>query len=160
MSLAKFFVERWESEVPAFGKVLRAIPVDRLSWRPHERSTTAGDLAWQLAEEQRMLADLLDMGRIDMDQRPRPKSVAEIVEAWDRATDELRPRLAKLDDSLMPRAAEMFVGGQSAWKDSISNILWGFLFDMVHHRGQLSSYIRPMGGRVPAIYGPSGDDQG
>ena len=47
-----------------------------------------------------------------------------------------------------------------AWEDTVQNMLWGFLFDMVHHRGQLSSYLRPMGGKVPAIYGPSGDEQG
>jgi uncharacterized damage-inducible protein DinB len=39
-------------------------------------------------------------------------------------------------------------------------MLWGLLFDAVHHRGQLSAYIRPMGGKVPSIYGPSGDDAG
>ena len=40
----------------------------------------------------------------------------------------------------------------------ISGFLWMFFFDAIHHRGQLSTYIRPMGGKVPSIYGPSGDD--
>lgn len=45
------------------------------------------------------------------------------------------------------------------WTDKKKNMLWGFLFDMVHHRGQLSAYIRPMGGKVPSIYGPSADSE-
>ena len=52
------------------------------------------------------------------------------------------------------------IGGRSTWTDTIGNMLWGFLFDMVHHRGQISTYLRPMGAKVPAIYGPSADDTG
>ena len=50
--------------------------------------------------------------------------------------------------------------GSPAWEDTISQMFWGFLFDAVHHRGQLSTYLRPMGGKVPSIYGPSADDTG
>ncbi len=50
--------------------------------------------------------------------------------------------------------------GKVLWTDTLENMVWGFLFDMVHHRGQLTAYIRPMGGKVPAIYGPSADDMG
>jgi uncharacterized damage-inducible protein DinB len=46
------------------------------------------------------------------------------------------------------------------WEDTIENFVWGFLFDAIHHRGQISTYLRPMGGKVPSIYGPSADDAG
>jgi uncharacterized damage-inducible protein DinB len=52
------------------------------------------------------------------------------------------------------------MNGQSVWETTLGDMLFGFLFDAVHHRGQLSSYLRPMGGKVPSIYGPSGDDPG
>ena len=45
-------------------------------------------------------------------------------------------------------------------KDTVGGLLWIALFDAVHHRGQLTTYIRPMGGKVPSVYGPSGDDPG
>ena len=45
-------------------------------------------------------------------------------------------------------------------KDTVGGLLWIALFDVVHHRGQLSTYIRPMGGKVPSIYGPSADEDG
>ena len=52
------------------------------------------------------------------------------------------------------------MGPGAEWSDTLENMFWGYLFDMVHHRGQLSAYLRPMGGKVPSIYGPSADDSG
>ena len=156
----KFWVQRWESELAAFGKVLRAIPEGQLDYKPHERSTSAGALAWQLAEEQGQLADLLDKGTIVLEMTPHPKTAAEIVAAWDAATEKVRARLAAVDAEKWASPADFVMGGQSVWKDTVGGMFWGYLFDMVHHRGQLSSYLRPMGGKVPAIYGPSADDPG
>lgn len=155
-----FFIERWEDELPRFAKVIAAMPDGQLGYKPHERSTGAGALAWQIVEEQRALSDLLDTGEIHWETRPAPASVDEISKAWEENSAALRPRLAALDAAKCAGPADFLVGGHSAWKDTISNMLWGFLFDMVHHRGQLSSYLRPMGGKVPAIYGPSADDAG
>ena len=159
MNVPEFFVQRWEAEQPAFAKVIRALPAN-LGYRPHERSTSAGDLAWQLAEEQRLLNDLLETGEMKWDQRPAPKTTKEIADAWDRETEKLRKRLHGLDDKRCASPAKFSMGGSEPWTDNVGNMLWGFLFDMVHHRGQLAAYIRPMGGKVPAIYGPSADDNG
>ena len=160
MSTREFFVKRWEAELPAFGKVLRAVPEKALAYRPHERSTAAGALAWQLADEQAQLCDLLDKGKVSFSDRPKqPASIADIVAAWDRATEDLRRKLGKATDSKWSEPAKIEFGG-SEWSDSMENMFWGYLFDMVHHRGQLSAYLRPMGGKVPAIYGPSADDSG
>ena len=60
MTNGEFFLERWEMEQNAFRKVLAALPPDKLDYRPHERSTSAGGLAWQLATEQGDLVDLLE----------------------------------------------------------------------------------------------------
>jgi uncharacterized damage-inducible protein DinB len=46
------------------------------------------------------------------------------------------------------------------WETSLGDMLFGILFDAIHHRGQLSTYLRPMGAKVPSIYGPSADDPG
>lgn len=160
MTNADFFAERWEHEQKAFRRVLQAIPEGQLGYRPHERSTSAGDLAWQLANEQHDLKTLLDENRAVYVPSKHPETVAEIVAAWDRATDEVRAALAKRDDAKWNEDGKFMVGDEVVWPDTLRNLLWGFLFDMVHHRGQLSTYLRPMGGKVPAIYGPSGDEQG
>ncbi|HKR65088.1 MAG TPA: DinB family protein [Thermoanaerobaculia bacterium] len=157
MNMPDFFREKWEGEQPAFGRVLRALPADQLSYRPHERSNTAAGIAWQLVEEQRSLADVIEKGSIQWEMRPMPDSLDGIVAGWDAATEKLRAQLASVDDAKWSGNASMSMGGDAAWTDTVGNMLWGFLLDMIHHRGQLSAYIRPMGGKVPSIYGPSAD---
>ncbi len=159
MSTREFFIQRWEAELPAFRRVLEALPDDQLAYKPHERSTGAGALAWQLAEEQGNLSDLLDSGEIHFEIKAHP-SKKEIVAAWDKACDKLRSKLKAADDKKWSGAAKFFMGGNAVWTDTVEGMCWGYLFDMIHHRGQLSTYIRPMGGKVPAIYGPSADDMG
>lgn len=160
MNMPEFFIKKWEAELPAFGRVLRALPADQLAYRPHERSNSAGGIAWQIAEEQRSLGDILEKGTVAWETRDQPKTLDEIVAAWDSATDNMRTRLASVDESKWDSEAKMTMGGDAAWTDTLGNMLWGFLLDMIHHRGQLSAYIRPMGGKVPSIYGPSADDAG
>lgn len=69
-------------------------------------------------------------------------------------------REAKLDDTTWETKARFLVDGNVAWEASLGDMLFGFLFDAIHHRGQLSTYLRPMGAKVPSIYGPSADDPG
>ncbi len=159
MSTREFFIKRWEEELAAFGKVLRAVPHDQLSYKPHEKCTAAGALAWQLADEQKQMSDMIDSGEAKIEITPHPKK-DDIVAAWDKATAELKKRLEKVDEKKWTSPAKLVMNGKAIWTDTVENMLWGYLFDMVHHRGQLSAYLRPMGGKVPSIYGPSADDMG
>ncbi len=162
MNVREFFVKCWKREEPKFGKVLRALPPDRLSYRPHERSASAGELAFQLAEEQRVLNEMLDTGEVhwEMERRPHPATMEEIIAAWDVHTEALRKRIEALDDAKWNGKVTFFLDGKPAGSATAEEYLWGFLHDMIHHRGQLTVYIRPMGGKVPGIYGPSADDMG
>lgn len=159
MTVREFFIKSWTTEEPKFGKVLRALP-DQLSYRPHERSPSAGELAWQLAEEQRVLNEMLDTGAVrwEMKRSPHPATLAEIVDAWDDQTATLRPKIEGLDEAKWASAVTFFIDGTEGGRGTVEDYLWGFLHDMIHHRGQLTVYIRPMGGKVPGIYGPSGDE--
>jgi uncharacterized damage-inducible protein DinB len=159
MTNADFFAQRWESEQGAFRKVLAALPAEKLDYKPHERNTSAGDLAWQLAVEQRGMADILKTNQTAWDGSGRPATLDAILEAWDRATGDLRETLKSIDESRWDQDAQFLMNGAPVWTAKQKDMLWGFLFDMVHHRGQLSSYIRPMGGKVPSIYGPSADSE-
>jgi len=160
MSTRDFFIKRWEQELAAFGKVLRAVPDTGFAYRPHERSTAAGALAWQIADEQAQLSDLLQSGSVSFADRPKgPAKVADIVAVWDRATEDLRKRLQSTSDQKWNEKATLKFG-DNEWSDTMENMFWGYLLDMIHHRGQLSAYLRPMGVKVPAIYGPSADDSG
>jgi uncharacterized damage-inducible protein DinB len=156
----EFFAECWNNEHPVFLKVLRALPHEQLDYKPHEKNTAAGELAWQLAEEQRGLATLIDTGVIDWEQKPRPGTLDEIVSSYEAAGDALKSRLSGITEEKWNSPGDFRMGGQSVWAGKIKDLAWGFLFDTIHHRGQLSAYIRPMGGKVPSIYGPSADDAG
>ncbi|OLD16065.1 MAG: hypothetical protein AUI91_15035 [Acidobacteria bacterium 13_1_40CM_3_56_11] len=81
-----------------------------------------------------------------------------MIAAYQEQHHALAERLNHLVDATWNRPAWLIRGEQEIiLRDSIGGLLWIALFDAVHHRGQLSTYIRPMGGKVPSIYGPSGD---
>ncbi len=155
---SEFFASRWRAERPVFVKVFRALPADKLDYRPHERSNPAGNLVWLLAREQRALTDLIDTGDIHWAEAPRPGTLDEMIAAFEKNADGLAQRLESLTDDRWNAPGRFLVGGQPVISARVQDIAWFFLFDGIHHRGQLSSYIRPMGGKVPAIYGPSGDE--
>jgi uncharacterized damage-inducible protein DinB len=158
MTNREFCIARRESELPAFLRVLRALPEDRLDYRPDPKSKNAAQLASVLIEEEAALAVMIETGRIDW-QRHEPKTkVADIVAAYEKNHRAVTERLEKLGDADWNRPAAFIVPNMPPWEQPLSEFMWLFLFDAVHHRGQLSTYLRPMGGKVPSIYGPSADD--
>ena len=158
MNNREFYIQRWESEQPGFMKVLKALPEGKHDYRPHEKCTPAGALAWQLADEQRQLIELLDTGAVHMNPTDPPNKMSDIAAAFESATNQVREKLKKTTEETWNKKADFIVGGKAVWSDTVGNLFWGYLFDMVHHRGQLTAYMRPMGGKVPSIYGPSADE--
>jgi uncharacterized damage-inducible protein DinB len=155
----EYYRECFEAEKPKFIRVIKAVPAAEAGYRPHPRSTSAGDLVWLLASELRDACELVELGEVSFVAKPAP-TVPESVEAFERNAEELEKRLAALDDARWDAKARFIVDGNVAWETSLGDMLFGFLFDGIHHRGQLSSYLRPMGAKVPSIYGPSADDPG
>lgn len=158
-NVREYYRECFEAERPKFIRVLKAVPSDQGGYRPHPRSTSAGDLVWLLATELQDACELLDRGQVSFVDRPAP-SVPDAVAAYEKNAAELEARLARADDASWDGPAKFLVGEQVVWETSLGDMLFGFLFDAIHHRGQLSSYLRPMGAKVPSIYGPSADDPG
>src|SRR5437763_16292563 len=107
----EFWVKCWEDEVPRFVRVLKALPSDRFDYKPHEKNTSAGDLAWQLAIEQRCLCELLDSGVINYEQGPAP-SKDEIIGAFQKASADLKEKLATVDDAKWSSKGDFRMGGQ------------------------------------------------
>jgi uncharacterized damage-inducible protein DinB len=160
MNTREYFIQCLQSEKPTFVKVFRAIPPDQLAYRPHPRSTSTGDLVWLLAGELHDACDLIDHHEVAFKQTPAPAKLDESIAVYEKNAAELEKRLAKVDDAAWGKSAKFLVDGNVAWEAPLGDMLWGFLFDAIHHRGQLSAYLRPMGGKVPSIYGPSADDPG
>lgn len=160
MSTREFFAARLATELPAFNRVIRALPADRLDYKPHERSTGAGQLAGQLAYEMEHLAQLFDTSEIRYVSSSETRTVDQIAEAFEQNAQAALERVKNLGEDLWSAPAKFYMNGQVVWEATVEDMAWGYLFDLVHHRGQLSTYIRPMGGKVPSIYGPSADDRG
>jgi len=155
----EYYQECLEAETPKFIRVLNAVPADQAGYRPHPRSTSASDLVWLLASELQDACELVDRGEVSYVSRPAP-AVPESVAAYQRNIEALQKRVATLNDAAWDKKVRFLVEGNVAWETSLGDRLFGFLFDAIHHRGQLSTYLRPMGAKVPSIYGPSADDPG
>jgi uncharacterized damage-inducible protein DinB len=160
MSTLEFCRKRREAETPVFVKVLKAIPEAARDYRPEPKSRTAAEIAWVLTQEEGALLSLLDTGTIDWKEEKLPAKMADIVATFERNAAAVSERLKKLDEGGWQKTGRFLMGEGAPWEDTIENFVWGFLFDAIHHRGQITTYLRPMGGKVPAIYGPSADDPG
>jgi uncharacterized damage-inducible protein DinB len=160
MTNREFFIKRWKADRRAFVRVLEALPSDRLDYKPHERSAAAGDLAWQIVEEVRALAGTNAANELPFEMTARPATTSEIVAAFEKSASALEALLDTLDDARWAGQVKFMMDGKVVFESPFDEMFWGFFLDLVHHRGQLSTYIRPMGGKVPSIYGPSGDDPG
>jgi len=163
-NIREFFIRRWEQEYPGFVGVLRALPPDQLNYRPHPRSRSAGELAAFLVSIEQSCIDLCTSQQSSYNTSIRwhpsegSSTFDEMIRAYEHHHNTLAVKLHALDDNLWNHAAWVIRGEQEILlKDTVGGLLWLALFDAVHHRGQLSTYIRPMGGKVPSIYGPSAD---
>jgi uncharacterized damage-inducible protein DinB len=160
MSNVAFCLTRRQKERPAFVKVLKAVLQEGLTFRPEPRARTAGELAWLIATEEAAVVELLDTGVIDWKEEAPPATIQQIVDFYEKHAQEVDVRLGRLDDAGWLKPGKFMVGGTAVWEDTVGELVWGHLLDAIHHRGQLSTYLRPMGSKVPSIYGPSGDDTG
>jgi uncharacterized damage-inducible protein DinB len=160
MTNLEFCIARRKAERPAFVRVLKAVPNTRSDYRPDPKARTAVELAWLLAVEEAALLSLVDSGVVEWKDSSPPESLESIVAAFERNSEEINNRLEKLDEAAWGKKVKLLMGSGGAWEDTLSQMVWGFLFDAIHHRGQLSTYLRPMGGKVPSIYGPTADDSG
>ncbi len=156
MTLREFYLQRQEAEFPVFMNVLNALPADQLRYRPNDRSPSAEQLVWTLAGELSSCLDVVKENKTEWKNIP-PPPMEEMLEKFDRWSQELRDLVSKMDDASWERPAQFYFEGKMVWEQPVGSFLWYILFDAIHHRGQLSAYLRPMGGKVPAIYGPSAD---
>jgi uncharacterized damage-inducible protein DinB len=157
MTQRDFFLERRGLEFGAFDRVIGALPQDQFDYRPHERSQSARELVWTLAGESRACSEMIDKGCIDWHHQAPTGTPAELVSGFQESYAALSKRAAKLDEKAWQRKVQFLVEGKVMQEPPLGEFLWYLFFDAIHHRGQLSTYIRPMGGKVPSIYGPSGD---
>jgi uncharacterized damage-inducible protein DinB len=159
MTTREFFRARRTAEFPAFLRVFKALPKERAAYTLHERSPSAAAIVWTLTSELKACCELVETGQVDW-KSTGPRELDQMIADFESHHARLDGQVATLDDVGWNRPGRFRVGTKVVMELPVGEMLWFFLFDAIHHRGQLSAYIRPMGGKVPAIYGPSGDDPG
>jgi len=157
MTNREFHLQCRKNETLAFHRVLNALPHDKYDYAPHEKSQTAARIVWTLIGEAQALVQLIDTGSLTFGAPPELPP-AKMIEAFEHAWDTLLHEIEHMDEAAWNKTGRFMLNGEVRMEQPTSQFLWLFLFDAIHHRGQLSTYIRPMGGKVPPIYGPSGDD--
>jgi uncharacterized damage-inducible protein DinB len=136
-------------------KVLGAIPEDRKDYRPDEKSRTAWELATHLANADVWFLDGILKGAFSPgeDGGAKAGTVAELLDWYKKTFPAKLEQVLALPDHKFTEIIEFY-----GMKNPAVVYVTFTLVHMVHHRGQLATYLRPMGGKVPAIYGGSADE--
>jgi uncharacterized damage-inducible protein DinB len=146
------FTGFWTKESKTTRNVIARIP-EGSEYRPDPRSRTAKEIAWQIVCEEKMIVEALETGNIEWAPAPVPATMKELLAAYEQQSAGMERRWNAVSPERWNGSLEFFGSQRPA-----SPMAWSFLFDIVHHRGQITTYLRPMGSTVPQIYGPSGDE--
>jgi len=142
-------------ELETTKKILAAIPDDKSGYRPDPNARTAWELAWHLANtDVQFLTGIADLGFTMQNPAEKPKTVSELVVWYDSNFKNASARVADLS------AEQLLTPVNFMRVFNFPVVLYlGFLNNhSIHHRGELATYLRPMGSKVPAIYGGSFDE--
>jgi uncharacterized damage-inducible protein DinB len=165
MKLTEFFVAALDREVERSGRALAEVPDGKYQWKPHDRSMIFGYLADMVATMPSWLAmaiqrDELDIAPKDgstMKQEPKETSAA-LLKALEKSAADARAAIESTTDDHLMTSWRLLAGGKVVMETPRYVVIQDTLNHWAHHRGQMTVYLRLMGAKVPAIYGPSADD--
>ena len=150
-----------EQEAKTTRRVLERVPGDKLSWKPHDKSMSLGQLALHVATTPGTVAEICQISPFpapDFTHEPAT-SAAELVPALEKSVARAREILSSMDDADLGKMWRVTAGGQEVMAMPVGAVLRSIMLNhWYHHRGQLSVYLRQCGALVPSIYGPSADE--
>lgn len=165
MSIAQTLLSEFEAQAPITRRFLERLPEDKLTWKPHEKSMSAGQLAYHLASvpggvvrlaqsNPAPAPDVANAGRF-----PQPANGKEILEKFEESIATVRSLLPKFDDAAMRETWRLEAGGREALVQPRGEFLRDVMLShWYQHRGQFTVYLRLLGVPVPASWGPSADE--
>jgi uncharacterized damage-inducible protein DinB len=166
MKLTEFFREQLDREVERSRKALEQVPDGKFDWKPHEKSMGFGYLANMVATIPTWIT--MEIKRDDLDvapaegqstRQPPKETSADLVKALDEAAAEARSALEGTTDEFLNTTWKLLARGNVVWEGPRHEVIQDTISHWSHHRGQMTVYLRLMGAKVPAIFGPSADDQ-
>jgi uncharacterized damage-inducible protein DinB len=162
MSIAQMFLEEFEVQAPITRRFLERLPEEKLTWKPHEKSLTAGQLAFHIASVPGGIARFVQNNPAQAPAGfnfPQPASLSEVLRTWDESIATVRDLLPKFDDSAMKETWRMMAGEREVMAMPRAGFVRNVMFShWYQHRGQFSVYLRLLNVAVPASWGPSADE--
>jgi len=167
MDYKDIFLADLDREVPVSRRVLERIPDGHFDWKPHERSMPMGYLAMMVATMPEWLGMVVEMDELDIAPKDGPKfspaplkTSADLVRALDAAAKKGKAALQGTNDTHLATNWKLLAAGHVIQETPRHvQIRDGVLSHWVHHRGQLTVYLKMLGAKIPSIYGPSGDEK-
>jgi uncharacterized damage-inducible protein DinB len=164
MSISATLLPEFDMEMANTRRTLERVPTDKFGWQPHAKSFAMGKLATHLAALPTWTGVTLTTSELDlalpMDQ-PKPATTEEVLALFDKNVADARAALAGAPDDVFHQKWALKNGEHVIFSLPKIAVLRGFVVNhMIHHRGQMTVYLRLNDIPVPAIYGPSADETG
>jgi len=163
MPLVDALLPEFDHEMTTTRKVIERVPEDKFDWKPHAKSFSLGALATHLANLPTWGTETLTKSEIDLPAAQPPlaalPSKIELMAVFDRNVAAARAALAGKTDAELLAIWSLKRGGKTLFSMPKTAVLRSFVLShVIHHRGQLSVYLRLLDVPVPSIYGPSADE--
>lgn len=165
MSIANRFLAEFELQAPVTRRFIERLPEDRFLWKPHEKSMTAGQLAYHLAAIPGAIVRVVQNNPVqvpdfrDPNRFPQPASREEILDKFQETVATVHGLLPKFDDAAMNETWRLMAGDKEVAAQPRAQFMRDVMFShWYQHRGQFSVYLRMLNVAVPASWGPSADE--
>ncbi len=162
MSIAQSLLAEFETQAPITRRFLERLPEDKLTWKPHNRSMSAGQLAFHLASVPGAVIRFVQNNPVQAPEFAgfqQPASTEEILKTFEESISTVRSLLPKYDDTAMNETWRMVAGGREVLTQPRAEFLRDVMLShWYQHRGQFSVYLRMLDVAVPASWGPSADE--
>ncbi len=166
MKLTELYLAELDREVERSRRALEQVPEGKHDWKPHDKSMIFGYLTDMVATIPSWITMMLKQDELDIAPKDGPKqergkknTSAEYIKALDEAAAAARAALKETNDEFLGTNWRLLAGGNVVQQAPRHEMIRDAINHWAHHRGQMTVYLRLMGAKVPALYGPSADDK-
>jgi uncharacterized damage-inducible protein DinB len=163
MTISQLLLPEFDQEMKSTRKILEAVPEDKFSYQPHQKSMAMANLASHVAQLASWAAESINRDSLDLAPGQKPyvaASKAELLEAFDRNVAASRTAIAGASDEQLGKTWTLSSGGKTILAMPRASVLRSLVMNhLIHHRAQLGVYLRLNDVAVPGMYGPSADDR-
>ncbi len=167
MSIVARMLPEFDHEMSNTRRLLEIVPEDKFDWQPHERSFTLRQMVSHIANLPTWMAPTIQQDSLDMApeggepiRTPQAQNKAELLSLWDKNAALAREVFAKVNDAELMKNWSLKMTGKEIFSMPKIAVIRSFIFNhIIHHRGQLTVYLRLLNVPFPGMYGPSADDR-